>query len=153
MILKGSSVWRDPSVGFTAPLRPPHNAAPSCAVRSGLSSPGCCESMRGFAATSKLRPKFRGGKIKTSGGFKERFKLTGTGELHFTVMNDTFQCNRLAIPLRHTPQAACTHLHALLQSAVHVSCCTVHWLSHKRFVLFWHAQGDSRDCMQGKLGI
>ena len=36
---------------------------------------------RGFAATSKLRPKHIGGKLKLSGGYKERFKLTASGEL------------------------------------------------------------------------
>ena len=35
---------------------------------------------RGFAACSKLRPKFTGGKLKQYSGFKERFKLTGTGD-------------------------------------------------------------------------
>ena len=35
---------------------------------------------RGFAACSKLRPRFTGGKLKQYSGFKERFKLTGTGD-------------------------------------------------------------------------
>ncbi|KAK9835006.1 hypothetical protein WJX81_003595 [Elliptochloris bilobata] len=39
----------------------------------------CC-----FAATSKLRPVFRGGKVKAYSRYKERFKVTGTGLIkHF----------------------------------------------------------------------
>ena len=65
---------------YAAALHPVANAASPCAASGSRSSAGRCDLTRGFAATSKLRPKHRGGKIKTSGGYKERFKLTATGE-------------------------------------------------------------------------
>lgn len=52
-----------------------------------LKSPGRLPSVwgqlnlgRDFAVYSKLRPKHIGGKLKVYSAFKERFKLTATGE-------------------------------------------------------------------------
>ena len=65
------------SIAAAASLNCHASAALSCAISRSLSSRWHCNLTRGFAACSKLRPKFTGGKIKTSGGWKERFKLTG----------------------------------------------------------------------------
>ena len=57
--------------------------------------------MRGFAACSKLRPNFTGGKLKQYSGFKERFKLTGTGK-----------------PEEHTSPLEVWHRHGKLRCAL-----------------------------------
>ena len=87
VILKSWTLWGHPSILCAAPLHVLSPAASSCTVLGSPSSAGRSDMTRGFAATSKLRPKFVGGKIKTSGGLKERFKLTGTGEILICQMH------------------------------------------------------------------
>ena len=66
---------------------------------------------RGFAAYSKLRPKFTGGKLKQYSGFKERYKLTGTGDHQkHTLLSKAWhsRCGQLCASLHSTASLALT---------------------------------------------
>ena len=79
-----SSSWEACRQASRSPVFPGRSIATCQAVilaRVPLTVWGQLSLSRGFAATSKLRPKHIGGKLKLSGGYKERFKLTASGEL------------------------------------------------------------------------
>ncbi|CAK0763565.1 hypothetical protein CVIRNUC_003071 [Coccomyxa viridis] len=79
VILSRSKAWRHPDLALSSPGC---TELPSDESMDSPSSVWRHQVMtRGFAACSKLRPKFTGGKLKQYSGFKERFKLTGTGKI------------------------------------------------------------------------